>query len=228
MVTEPGTSPQGSAGNTVEQATTPGEPTLCPHCGNMYRGWVGLSAHHRRTHPTIPYTAPVCPCGEKAKARGLCSRCYDVARYATRSICDCGGRVYATGMCRSCYAKEWRRNRICNVTGCTRNQWRHGYCHGHYNRWQRTGDPGPAELRRWRRQTETCTAPGCTLPPKARNLCRKHWSQWFRGTLTDQPRRWLLCVTCGGPLSVHRLDGSCRIDLRDPQSPTADVARRVH
>lgn len=34
----------------------------------------------------------------------------------------------------------------CSVPGCTRPYRCKGYCHLHYQRWRKTGDPGPAEL----------------------------------------------------------------------------------
>lgn len=33
--------------------------------------------------------------------------------------------------------------RTCEVTGCTRKHVARGYCGSHYERWRRTGDPGP-------------------------------------------------------------------------------------
>lgn len=41
---------------------------------------------------------------------------------------------------------------LCTVPDCGRPCTQDAYCAGHYQRWRRTGDPGPAELRAYRRK----------------------------------------------------------------------------
>lgn len=41
---------------------------------------------------------------------------------------------------------------VCSVDGCDRPCTQDAYCGGHYQRWRRTGDPGPAQLRAYRRK----------------------------------------------------------------------------
>jgi hypothetical protein len=45
------------------------------------------------------------------------------------------------------------RPTICAVEGCGRPVGTGDYCHGHYARWRRTGDPGPAAVRPYRRRS---------------------------------------------------------------------------
>lgn len=40
---------------------------------------------------------------------------------------------------------------MCSVDDCNLGSTKRGYCIGHYTRWYRTGDPGPAALRVVRR-----------------------------------------------------------------------------
>ncbi|MDP3703888.1 MAG: hypothetical protein Q8R78_05830 [Candidatus Omnitrophota bacterium] len=42
--------------------------------------------------------------------------------------------------------KTTARPSKCKVRGCKRTDiiFKHGYCNGHYQRWRKTGNPGPA------------------------------------------------------------------------------------
>lgn len=44
------------------------------------------------------------------------------------------------------------RPTVCTVEGCERDVGTGDYCTGHYQRWRRTGDPGPATVRAYHRK----------------------------------------------------------------------------
>ncbi len=44
---------------------------------------------------------------------------------------------------------------VCTVPDCGRPVSQGDYCAGHYQRVRRTGDPGPAQLRAYRRQAQS-------------------------------------------------------------------------
>lgn len=65
----------------------------------------------------------------------------------------------------------------CSVEGCRRpREYRaKGYCRGHYSRWLRTGDAGPAEIRPLERKQ--CSLDGCERPHRARGYCIGHYER---------------------------------------------------
>lgn len=62
---------------------------------------------------------------------------------------------------------------VCTVEGCTRVVVARGMCRRHYARVRRTGDPGPAGLKRLPDNT-TCTVDGCDKPNEANGYCTMH------------------------------------------------------
>jgi hypothetical protein len=81
----------------------------------------------------------------------------------------------------------------CSVEGCPRTgKITYGYCQGHYKRWAKRGDPGPAEIgvRRAVRPGQTCAVDGCGRSDRIkRGWCETHYARW-RATgdvQADQP-----------------------------------------
>lgn len=71
-------------------------------------------------------------------------------------------------------------NRTCKIDGCDRPARARGWCTGHYERFRKSGDAGPAELQRKVPQSGVCEVYGCDNRPTARNLCKLHWQRWYR------------------------------------------------
>jgi hypothetical protein len=88
----------------------------------------------------------------------------------------------------------------CSVPGCEQPVDGWGWCHGHYQRWQRTGDVQPDQPLDRRRQPETCTIDGCGRPSQGRGLCMTHLGRLrkFGDVKADVPVR---IVTGEGSLS---------------------------
>jgi hypothetical protein len=74
------------------------------------------------------------------------------------------------------------RPSVCQVDGCDKAPHGRGWCHKHYMRWLKHGDP-TAVIAPARR---TCAIDGCQAPIKARGLCNKHHRRWLR---TGDPNR---------------------------------------
>lgn len=70
----------------------------------------------------------------------------------------------------------------CAVDGCDRQAARRGWCIAHYSRWQKSGDPGPAEVRK-RAQVHpmVCGVSGCSAPYLASGYCQMHYDGFRRG-----------------------------------------------
>lgn len=64
-------------------------------------------------------------------------------------------------------------DRTCSVEGCDRPHRARGYCVAHWDRWQKSGDPGPALIGKPRRVT-TCSARSCDQDKVCYGLCPKH------------------------------------------------------
>ena len=70
-------------------------------------------------------------------------------------------------------------NQECSVDGCTRRAESRTWCRLHYERWQDTGDTGPAGLlQRWKADSPICVIPDCGGKHEARGWCTKHYRRW--------------------------------------------------
>lgn len=122
---------------------------------------------------------------------------------ATCAVCD--SPVYARGHCSRHYrqllpAGEIRPDRSpasCAVEGCGRQAVTRGWCHGHYVRWNRTGDVrGDVPLRRPER--DVCSVEGCGRGVNSTGLCRSHYRRFLAH---GDP-------LAGGPLRTRTGDGT--------------------
>jgi hypothetical protein len=77
----------------------------------------------------------------------------------------------------------------CSVPGCDRDATERGWCHGHYQRWIRSGDVMPDRPLR-RRRNFTCEVPGCHRLAEKRQLCGAHAAR----------RRTRGSAAAGGPI----------------------------
>jgi hypothetical protein len=72
------------------------------------------------------------------------------------------------------FREPGRAGRRCDVAGCGRPHYAHGYCQAHYFRWQRHGDPR-ADIALQERQQGPCSVHSCERPARARGLCDAHY-----------------------------------------------------
>lgn len=70
-------------------------------------------------------------------------------------------------------------NGTCSIDGCERANYCRGWCATHYARWQRLGDPGPAQIPFYG-ESRRCSIEGCDQPHEARGWCHAHYIQWKR------------------------------------------------
>lgn len=105
----------------------------------------------------------------------------------------------------------------CTVDGCDRFLRARGYCGTHLYRFDKYGDPGPAEIRTWKKAPSACTVEDCEGKPKANGLCSTHWSRWHKtgdpGTAELQRQRNRRCSIDGCDES-HKGYGYCLKHLR--------------
>lgn len=108
---------------------------------------------------------------------------------------------------------ELKVQRKCSVEGCDRGESKRGFCTGHYHRWHRNGDPGPAELgtpRPRRTPGLTCSVEDCDRTAGSRGWCKPHYSRWQRSgsvradepvalPLAEQPPKFCSIEGCTRP-----------------------------
>lgn len=73
----------------------------------------------------------------------------------------------------------------CNVEGCERDHYGLGWCEAHYDRVRKTGEPGPAEIRRKAQNRSAgsgvCTVAGCDKPIRYyESLCAAHYARLMK------------------------------------------------
>lgn len=69
----------------------------------------------------------------------------------------------------------------CTVDGCERHRPYKLYCHAHYRRWKRTGNPGPVEVKSAVPVPPICDFEDCDRPHRTAGLCAAHYLQMFHG-----------------------------------------------
>jgi DNA-binding XRE family transcriptional regulator len=69
----------------------------------------------------------------------------------------------------------------CAVEGCEGQHKARGYCHKHYQRWRKCGDPlKVVPLGRPPRVKPLCMVDGCEGKHEARGFCNRHYLRWQR------------------------------------------------
>lgn len=62
----------------------------------------------------------------------------------------------------------------CTLDGCEKRHYRRGWCSMHFQRVQKTGEPGPIGSHRLLVHEDKCTIDGCDRPYKAKGKCDMH------------------------------------------------------
>lgn len=62
----------------------------------------------------------------------------------------------------------------CSIPECEKPARRRGWCHMHYTRWWRHGDPLAVETH----EPTHCSVEGCDRPHMARGMCQRHYARW--------------------------------------------------
>lgn len=96
----------------------------------------------------------------------------------------------------------------CTVPGCDRPHLAKGYCSAHWQRWKKTGDPGPAEVRQ---QDARCSVAGCDRSHYGNGYCGPHNRRWKAhgdpGPAEIKTRRTMCSVE--GCEDSHSAQGYC-------------------
>ena len=146
------------------------------------------------------------------------------------------------------------KGRGCSVEGCARKHSGKGFCEAHLRRFNRYGNPGPAEIEP-RNPGAVCKIDGCESPTQGRGWCNAHYLRWrMKGDpLYPLPQRgpmWVgdevtysglhirlrnergpasahACVSCGNPAEHWAFDHSEIEPMYDPRGLpyTTDLAR---
>lgn len=97
------------------------------------------------------------------------------------------GREALNWICKPCEADRRRERKAalessplrCSVGECGRAVRAAGWCEAHYQRLRKTGEIGPAAIRRRGTGDEVCKFEGCGRPHLSRGLCGAHYQQWY-------------------------------------------------
>ena len=121
------------------------------------------------------------------------------------------------------------KGRGCSVDGCTRVHLARGFCHFHYYRWKRTGNPEPELPERF----ATCSINGCLRKHYGRGFCRMHWDRVRRTgrpgsaqPLRETNDRYCSVAEC---LDQHFAKGFCKrhYHLWRKNGPPNETGRRL-
>ena len=110
--------------------------------------------------------------------------------------------------------------KICEVDGCEGPVTARGYCRRHYARWYKTGDPGPAGLKRLPDHAP-CNVDGCSNPNFANGYCemhrwrvREHGEPGPAGKLKGRTRKPQIPCSVDGCDRPSRNHGLCYLHYR--------------
>lgn len=101
--------------------------------------------------------------------------------------CD-SGKIVGRGLCGKHYQQAKRTDTLpplpekptqCLIENCDKPIHQRGWCHMHYQRYRRLGDPR-AETRVYGSDAE-CSVEGCAEKSRARGLCQPHYMRQYRG-----------------------------------------------
>lgn len=101
--------------------------------------------------------------------------------------------------------------RTCGVSGCGRPYLAKAFCSAHYQRWKKTGDPGPSPVRDPGRPG--CSLDGCERPHYGNGFCNPHWrrlkAHGTAGATEVAPRGQTERCTVEGCEDQHSAKGYC-------------------
>lgn len=70
------------------------------------------------------------------------------------------------------HRKKIDKNRVCSIPGCTNRYSCCGYCHTHYTRFKKYGDP------LYKKTRDTCSVEGCSRKHKGLGYCDLHYQRF--------------------------------------------------
>jgi HNH endonuclease len=71
--------------------------------------------------------------------------------------------------------------KLCSVVGCSTKAYCRGYCHGHYTRWYRHGDPTKMlKAEQYSNSGIKCNVQNCGKPARLNNMCRLHYNRVYQ------------------------------------------------
>lgn len=100
--------------------------------------------------------------------------------------CECGRAAKAKGLCSKCYQRTRRmlgRFRRCSIRGCFQEAYSKGWCKTHHRHWLKKGDP-IAVLQRAPHPKKPCRVPDCpnqTSAVQGQGFCSVHRSRLTLG-----------------------------------------------
>lgn len=101
----------------------------------------------------------------------------------------------------------------CTIDGCDDPAHSRDWCHAHYGRWYRTGDP-LTPVTRARNDGLACKVDDCDEPRRKRGWCGAHYAAWRAcGDPLGRSYTWAkqseACRACGAPASMPGLREYC-------------------